>query len=79
MRKCLSHYERQRTFDKFFRVLNDGSRTERRTVRDYYGYLRETHQLESWLASDSVHACKVFNLRRQMPVTPRLPAFLRKM
>ena len=74
IRNCLSHYEQRWTFDEFFRVLNDGSRMEHRDICDYYGYLRPTHELESRLASDSVHACKVLNLRRLMHVTPRLPA-----
>ena len=72
--ECLSRHEHRWTFDEFFRVLNAGTRRERRTLCDYYGYLRETDQLESWLASDSVHAWRVLGLLRLMHVTPHLPA-----
>ena len=71
---CLSRYEHRWTFDEFFRVLNAETRRERRTLCDYYGYLRETDQFESWLASDSVHAWRVLGLLRLMHVTPQLPA-----
>ena len=71
---CLSRYEHRWTFDEFFRVLNAGTRRERRTLCDYYGDLRETDQFESWLASDSVHAWRVLGLLRLMHVSPHLPA-----
>ena len=74
VRECLSRYEQRWTFDEFFRVLNDGSRWEHRDICDYYGYLRGSYEFESWLASDSDHACKVLNLRRLMHITPHLPA-----
>ena len=74
IRDCLSRYEQRWTFEEFFRVLNDGQRSEHRTLCDYYGYLRETWQYETWLASDSVHAWRVLDLRRLMHVAPDLPA-----
>ena len=74
IRDCLSQYEQRWTFDEFFRVLNAGARAEHRTVCDYYGYLREAYRYEDWLASDSVHAWRVLDLRRLMHVTPDVPA-----
>ena len=74
IRDCLSQYEQRWTFDEFFRVLNAGTRRERRTLCDYYGYLRETHRYENWLAADSVHSWRVLGLRRLMHATPHLPA-----
>ena len=70
IRDCLSRYEQRRTFDEFFRVLNAAQREERRTLCDYYGCLREACQYESWLASDSVQAWRVLDLRRLMHVVP---------
>lgn len=74
IRDCLSQYEQRWTFDEFFRVLNAGTQAEHRTLCDYYGYLRETYTYEGWLASDSVHAWSVLDLRRLMHVAPHLPA-----
>lgn len=71
---CLSRYEHRWTFDEFFRVLNAGSKREHRTQCDYYGWLRDPQQFESWLASDSVDAWRVLDLLRLMHVTPHLPA-----
>ena len=74
IRDCLSQYEQRWTFDEFFRVLNAAPQAKHRTLCDYYGYLRETWRYESWLASDSVHAWSVLDLRRLMHVAPHLPA-----
>ena len=74
IRDCLSRYEQRWTFDEFFRVLNTAQRAEHRTLCDYYGYLRETYEYETWLASDSVHAWRVLDLRRLMHVAPDRPA-----
>ena len=74
IRDCLSQYEQRWTFDEFFRVLDEAQRAEDRRLCDYYGYLRETSRYESWLASDSVRAWKVLDLRRLMHVAPHLPA-----
>ena len=71
---CLSRYEHGWTFDECFRVLNAGTRRERRTLCDYYGYLRETDRFESWLASDSLHAWRVLDVLRLTHVRPHVPA-----